>query len=247
MARFRRDFAHRHGHIGCATPDARRESFELRSEGVMLTKRTACCAIAIVLLTACAASTASAVVLDDRVYFTFSGPVALPGVDLAPGKYMFRLADPTNSRHVVQVASADGRTSYGIFFTFEAVRDSPAPAPEVRFMETPAGVPPAIRAYWNTGEIYGQEFIYPKEQARRLAQTSKTPVLTTEADTKTTAQTNTANLARLSPGGPETKMSSDGKATEKTAPGAEQSGEQAPDSIDVPVVVVVLVPKAPAR
>jgi hypothetical protein len=223
------------------------EPIELKSEGVVLTKITVSCAIAFVLLASGVASKASAQTLDERVFFTFSGPVELPGVALAPGKYMFRLADPLASHHVVQVASEDGRKSYGIFFTLPAVRDSPAPEPEVRFMETPAGAPPAIRAWWNAGEQYGHEFIYPKEQARRLAKTAKEPVLTTAAESNTTAQTNTGNLTRVSADGRETKVTSDSQPTAKAPGGAEQKGEKAPDSIDVPAVVVVLVPRDGGR
>jgi hypothetical protein len=70
------------------------------------------CAVAVV---ACLmAATASAQTVDKRtLLFTFSGPVGLPGVTLTAGQYLFRLADPTGSRKVVQVLSPDGKTPYG--------------------------------------------------------------------------------------------------------------------------------------
>ena len=39
--------------------------------------------------------------------------------------------------------------------------------PEVRFTESTAGAPPAIRAWWYPYDSTGFEFIYPKGQAGR--------------------------------------------------------------------------------
>jgi hypothetical protein len=193
------------------------------------------------------AAPASAQPFDERVFFTFSAPVELPGVTLPAGKYIFRLADPTSTRNVVQVLSGDGMKSHGIFFTLGAHRLDPAPQPEVRFMETAAGTPPAIRAYWNVGQTLGHEFIYPKEQARRLAKASKEPVLTTAAQTTTAEQTNTSNIVRLSADGSEAKVNAGSKPTPSAPTGTPQQGAVAPTSIVIPRVVVVLVPEASSR
>src|SRR5262249_17882387 len=42
------------------------------------------------------------------------------------------------------------------------------------FWEVPAGQPPAIRAWFYPGDLYGQEFTYPKDRAYQLASYSKT-------------------------------------------------------------------------
>src|ERR1700704_5772039 len=128
--------------------------------------RSAC---AIALLTCLMGASGSAQTDDKRTVFTFSGPVALPGVTLPAGQYLFRLADPTGSRKVVQVLSADGKTPYGMFLSLPTERFEPPPPPEGRFMETAAGMPAAIRAWWYPGERLGYEFMYSKDQARRLA------------------------------------------------------------------------------
>jgi hypothetical protein len=145
--------------------------------------RSAC---AVALLTCLMEGTGSAQTFDKRTVFTFSGSVALPGVTLPAGQYLFRLADPTE-RKVVQVLSADGKTPYGMFFSLPAERFEPASTPEVQFMETAAGMPTAIKAWWYPGERTGYEFMYPKDQARRLAQGASQPVLTTQAHTTATA------------------------------------------------------------
>jgi hypothetical protein len=199
------------------------------------------CAAAVALIGSFTAAKASADTFDHRVLFTFSAPVELPGVALAPGKYIFREAAPLTTKNVVQVLSADGMKSYGIFFTIPILRVDPAPQPEIRLMEAPPGTPPAIRAYWNGGETTGHEFIYPKEQARRLATNSKQPVLTTESQTTTTEQTNTANLVRLSSNGQETKVTAGDKPSPSAPTGSSQTGEAAEASISIPPVIVVLV------
>ena len=146
--------------------------------------RSAC---AVALLACFMEGAASAQTFDKRTVFTFSGPVALPGVTLPAGQYLFRLADPIGDRKVVAVLSADGKTPYGMFLSLPADRFEPAATPEVQFMETPAGMPRAIKAWWYPGERSGYGFMYPKDQARRLAEGAGQPGLTTQARATATA------------------------------------------------------------
>jgi hypothetical protein len=124
--------------------------------------------------------TALAQSFDKRTFFTFSGPVAVPGVTLPAGEYMFRVADAATQRNVLQVLSADGKTSYAKFFALRAYRpDSEAvPEPELRFLETAAGMPQAVKTWWYPSDRDGYEFIYPKEQLRLL--TEGVPVVVEE-------------------------------------------------------------------
>jgi hypothetical protein len=191
------------------------------------------CAVATV--AACTVATAFAQPVDKRTLFTFSGPVTLPGVTLPAGQYLFRLADPNTSAKVVQVLSADGTKPYGMFFSMPAERFEPAAKPEVRFMETAAGMPAAIKTWWYPGERTGYEFVYPKEQARRLAQGASQPVLTTQAQTTTTAQTHSADLLRISSTGQETTVDSDTKPSAAAPAGTNQEGTIASSSISIPV------------
>lgn len=177
--------------------------------------------------------------VDQRVFFTFSRPVELPGVGLAAGKYLFHLPDPTGAQDVVQVLSADGKHVYGMFFTLRVDRVEPASKPEVRFMETAAGTPPAIKTYWMPGERTGREFIYPKEHALRLAKNASEPVLTTRAQTTKTEETHTTALSRVSSKGAEIDVAANAQRTASTPAGASQEGELAPASI---AIVAVRVP-----
>jgi hypothetical protein len=166
---------------------------------------------------------------DKRTFFTFSAPVEVPGVALPPGKYLFRIADPQSG--VVQVLNADGTKAYAQFFTIPAERPTPPSEPEIRFMETPAGTPPAIQTWWHAGETIGREFIYPKEQARRLAKNATEPVLTTQRQTTTTKETSATDLSRISSSGGETAVEAGSKPAPSAPRGKAQTGEAAPASI----------------
>jgi hypothetical protein len=114
---------------------------------------------------------ASAQTADERTFFTFSGPVELPGIALAAGTYMFRLIAPNDDHSFVQVSSADGKENYGLFFTLPVERAPLQSQAEVRFAESIAGAPPAIRAWWYPYDSTGFEFIYLRDR-RVVAQRS---------------------------------------------------------------------------
>jgi len=189
------------------------------------------CAVALI---ASLRSTTFAQPLDKRTYFTFSGPVAMPGVTLPSGKYLFRIADVGASGHVVQVLNEDGTKIYGTFFSIAAERPVVPEKPEVRFMETASNNPPAIRTWWYPGQRRGYEFIYPKEQARLLAKTSGPSVLTTQAQSTTTAQTESKTLTRMSATGQETNIDQNAQPTSATPTGKTQEGEVAPPTLVLP-------------
>ena len=65
-------------------------------------------------------------------------------------------------------------------------------------METDAQVPPPIKTWWYAGKAIGYEFIYPRDQALRLAKSTKEPILTTAKDT---TDFRNADLARISESG----------------------------------------------
>lgn len=192
------------------------------------------------------AAPVSAQPLDKRTLFTISGPITLPGITLPAGQYLFRLADPNSSSKVVQVLNADGTKPYGMFFTIAAERFEPASTPEIRFMETASGTPPAIKTWWYPGERTGYEFIYPKEQARRLAMGASQPVLTTQAQTTMTEQTNTADLSRVSSGGQESELNASSAPTAATPSGTTQEGQIASSSLSIPTPSIPAVGSAPA-
>jgi hypothetical protein len=123
-------------------------------------------------------------------YLTFSGPVNMPGITLPAGTYRFELMDPDTSRRVIRVSDKDGTKNYGIFLSIPDQKIEPSNNPVVMFREMPAGTPQAIQAWFYPGETTGYEFVYPHDQALKIAAATHQPVLsmgeskasTTEAD-----------------------------------------------------------------
>src|SRR5687767_11279254 len=114
----------------------------------------------------CGLSTSpAAYTFDNRTLFTFSQPIALPGVTLPAGTYTFRLADPTTGRRVVQVLNQNATQSYALLLSIPAMRADIPSEPEISFMETAAGMPSAVKIWWQQGSTRGYEFIYSKAQA----------------------------------------------------------------------------------
>ena len=68
-------------------------------------KRLISTSVLVVLVGAASGANAFTGTSDKRTYFTFSQPVALPGVTLPAGTYMFRIADDTTTRKVIQIAN----------------------------------------------------------------------------------------------------------------------------------------------
>jgi LPXTG-motif cell wall-anchored protein len=154
---------------------------------------------------------------NQLTYFTFSAPFELPGGHVLPaGKYVFRIADSPSNRHIVHVLSEDQQTMHATLLAIPAQRQDPAPEPEVRFMETAANTPPAIRTWWYPGRTIGHEFIYPREHARRLAARQSEGVLTVAGDAATSEAMQTASLARINASGEESAWSAETARAENT-------------------------------
>jgi hypothetical protein len=92
---------------------------------------------------------------------------------------MFKHPDFLSDRHIVQVFSKDGMKIYATIMTIPDTRLTPTDKPVVTLEETPAGTPEAIKAWFYPGDTIGDEFVYPKEQALRIAKATHQPVLET--------------------------------------------------------------------
>ena len=117
----------------------------------------------------------------DRTFLTFSGAVEMPGVTLPAGTYVFKLAD-TPSRNVVEVWDREEKNMIGHWLFVQAERPEVSHDTVVMFRETAAGQTPAIHYWYYPGERIGKEFVYPKDQAIKLAARSNQPVLSTEGE-----------------------------------------------------------------
>ncbi len=138
--------------------------------------KTLCCAAA---LTALLAPNALADEWNKKTILTFSGPVQIPGATLPAGTYVFKLADLAGNRHVVQVFDKDEKKLYTTMMAIPNERMEPSDKPVVLFSERASGSPQAVKVWYYPGERIGNEFVYPKSQAMRIAKETHTRVLAT--------------------------------------------------------------------
>lgn len=105
---------------------------------------------------------------DKMTKITVNETVRLPNMTLQPGNYSLRLLDATANRNVVEVRDENGK-GLGLILALSNYRLVPKDKTVISYWETPPGQPRAIRAWFFPGDNYGQEFIYPKEQASQIA------------------------------------------------------------------------------
>jgi hypothetical protein len=127
-------------------------------------------------LTGWMATRAAADEWDQKTILTFNTPVEIPGQVLEPGTYVFKLLASLSDRNIVQVFSQDEKHIYGTFLTIPDERLKPDDKTTITFTERPAGSPEAIKAWFYPGQVYGHDFVYPKQKAVELAKANNEPV-----------------------------------------------------------------------
>jgi hypothetical protein len=163
---------------------------------------------------------------------TFSGPVDVPGITLPAGTYRFQLADPEGGRQVIRVDDKDGKKTYGMFLSMSNQKLEPSDKPVVMFAESVAGAPPAVKVWFYPGETAGYEFVYPHDQALKIAKATHSKVLSmTDTSTPTTtdaermASMKSAEVTRIDEN---EKVLTDATPTAKTTTTSESSAVAAP-------------------
>ena len=138
-------------------------------------------ALVIALVVALSGPAAAQTDTRDRTFLTFSGAVEMPGVTLPAGTYVFKLAD-TPSRNVVEVWDREEKKMIGHWLFVQADRPEVSQDTVVMFKETAAGTTPAVHYWYYPGERIGKEFVYPKDQAAKIAARTKERVLSTDGE-----------------------------------------------------------------
>lgn len=136
-------------------------------------------ACAAVLLTASLA-TAQDFNTDKTTFVTFSAPVALPGITLPAGDYLFKLINSPVNRNVVQIYDHDRTKLFATVMAMPAQRNEVTGETVITFHEAPANAAPAVRYWYYPGDKFGQEFAYSKDQALQIANANHMPVLAVE-------------------------------------------------------------------
>jgi len=110
---------------------------------------------------------------DKKTIVTFDQPTEVPGIVLPPGKYVIKLLNSSSNRHIAEVMNERMDHLYALTFTTAAERLSPIRESEnkkiLTFYEGKNGQPQAIRQWFWPGDTIGQEFLYPKNQAAKIA------------------------------------------------------------------------------
>jgi hypothetical protein len=136
-------------------------------------------------ITVALAPTARADEWNKKTILTFSGPVQIPGATLPAGSYVFKLADIPGNRHVVQVFDKDEKKIYTTMLAIPNERLEPSDEPVILFAERTKGSPQAVKVWFYPGDRVGNEFVYPKSQAMRIAKASGESVLARNDDSST--------------------------------------------------------------
>jgi hypothetical protein len=128
----------------------------------MFNRKFAVAVLALALVGICVTpSTQAGSALSNVNQVTFSAPVALPGVILLPGKYVFEAGAIGMNPNIVRVTSADYQKLYFVGLTQHAARPANMPSNQVMALgEAAIGEPAPIRAWYPVGLQTGHEFLY---------------------------------------------------------------------------------------
>jgi hypothetical protein len=119
---------------------------------------------------------------------------------LQAGTYVFRLAD-TPGRNVVQVLRRDEKDILGQWLFVQAERPEVTGETVITFKETREGTTPAVQYWYYPGEKIGKEFIYPKDQALKIARRTGATVKTEGGEISASATTETADTSVINGAG----------------------------------------------
>ncbi|HUP40735.1 MAG TPA: hypothetical protein VM115_11490 [Vicinamibacterales bacterium] len=119
------------------------------------------CGVALLGLFATSATTARSFDTRRTTRFTFSRAVQIPGATLAPGTYIFEIANPNEQADIVRVLSADRQEAFLLKFTIPVYRRADGNLKAtITLGESPAGTPPPVKAWYPQSEARGREFLY---------------------------------------------------------------------------------------
>ena len=119
---------------------------------------------------------ATADVWNKKTELTVKETIEVPGAVLPPGEYVVKLVDSQSNRHIVQFLNKEEDEVLSTVIAIPNSRLEPTGETEFEWYETPAGQPPALRAWFYPGDNFGQEFAYPKDRATALSNAAQVEV-----------------------------------------------------------------------
>ena len=82
----------------------------------------------------------------------------------------------------MQIYDKDEKQLYATVLAIPNYRLQPSDKPVLSFEERPAGTPEALKAWFYPGDNFGQQFVYPRDQAVQLAKKNNQHVLSMSND-----------------------------------------------------------------
>jgi len=180
--------------------------------------------------------------VNKRTVITFNEPVMIAGVPvvtLEPGTYVIKIVNHDHTRNIVQVFNERENKLFTTVLAINNYRLFPKDKTTFSFWETPRGNPTALRAWFAPGDRWGQEFVYPRGLAAKIARDAGETVLTTPAET--IAELETAPVTEVTKTGEEQPLEA-----AFTAPEPALAPEPAPAPVAAEVAVAAPAPEPEA-
>jgi hypothetical protein len=152
---------------------------------------------------------ANADVTNKKSVVTINEQVALPGMVLQPGTYVFKLDDSDRThRNVVQVWNENENQLIGKFLTVRDYRMETSGNEIIRFEQKGSSGIETVKGWFYPGDRYGHAFVYPKSDAVELARANQqeVPSVSTMPDKSAQdEQLRQAEVHKIDPSGNESR------------------------------------------
>ena len=97
---------------------------------------------------------------DKKTIVTFSGDVQVPGQVLPAGTYVFKLANFSSDRHIVQIWNEDETSLVTTVIAIPSQRTEPADKAIFELDGQSSEGPAAVKKWFYPGNVIGLEFTY---------------------------------------------------------------------------------------
>jgi len=124
---------------------------------------------------------------NQATQITFSQPIQVPGQILPAGTYLFKLVN-SDELNIVQIFSPDRSHLYATLQTVPTDDNQVAGDTTVTLAEQGAGKPDVLLKCFYPGRLIGNEFLYPKQTEKELAQDRQQTIV---ANQKTVSNSDT--------------------------------------------------------
>jgi LPXTG-motif cell wall-anchored protein len=115
-----------------------------------------------------------------RSPLTLGEPTEIPGTVLEPGKYMVKVLNTKETRMVVQFLNADESKVFATVMAIPNYRVQSKGEGEFMYFQRAEGLPQALKTWFYPANTFGVEFVYPKAEAVKIAQTRHEEVYAAE-------------------------------------------------------------------